>query len=55
MNPPTAWLVPAGTAVWAAWTWARQQSLEREKERERMTRFVQGKRVPCGRDGVADG
>ncbi len=37
MKLPTAWLVPAATAVWAVWTWAHEQSLEREKERERMT------------------
>ena len=34
---PTAWLVPAATAVWAVWTWAHQHSLEREKERQRVT------------------
>jgi len=34
---PTAWLVPAATAVWAVWTWAHEQSLEREKERARIT------------------
>lgn len=37
MRLPTAWLVPAATAVWAVWTWAHEHSLEREKERERMT------------------
>jgi hypothetical protein len=37
MRFPTAWLVPAATAVWAVWTWAHQHSLEREKERERIT------------------
>ncbi len=34
---PTAWLVPAATAVWAVWTWAHQHSLERDKERQRIT------------------
>jgi len=34
---PTAWLVPAATAAWAVWTWAHEQSLEREKERARIT------------------
>ncbi len=34
---PTAWLVPAATAIWAVWTWAHEQSLEREKERARIT------------------
>ncbi len=33
---PTAWLVPAATAVWAVWTWAHEQSLERERERARI-------------------
>lgn len=32
-----AWLVPAATAVWAVLTWAHQHSLEREKERQRIT------------------
>ncbi len=34
---PTAWLVPAATAVWAVLTWAHQNSLERERERQRIT------------------
>ena len=34
---PTAWLIPAATAVWAVWTWAHEQSLAREKERARIT------------------
>jgi len=34
---PTAWLVPVATAAWAVWTWAHEQSLEREKERARIT------------------
>ena len=34
---PTAWLVPAATAAWAVWTWAHEQSLERERERARIT------------------
>ena len=34
---PTAWMVPAATAAWAVWTWAHEQSLEREKERARIT------------------
>ncbi|MGB5198790.1 MAG: hypothetical protein WBN68_10235 [Sedimenticolaceae bacterium] len=34
---PTTWLVPAATAAWAVWTWAHEQSLEREKERARIT------------------
>lgn len=33
---PTAWLIPAATAVWAVWTWAHENSLERARERERM-------------------
>lgn len=33
----TTWLVPAATAAWAIWTWAHQQSLEREKERAKIT------------------
>ena len=34
---PTAWLVPAATAAWAVWTWAHEQSLERERDRARIT------------------
>ncbi len=34
---PTTWLVPAATAAWAVWTWAHEQSLERERERARIT------------------
>ncbi|MGD8958026.1 MAG: hypothetical protein PVJ03_11880 [Chromatiaceae bacterium] len=34
---PTTWLVPAATAAWAVWTWAHEQSLERERERARVT------------------
>jgi hypothetical protein len=30
-------LVPAATAAWAVWTWAHEQSLERERERARVT------------------
>lgn len=37
MRLSTAWLVPAATAIWAVLTWAHQHSLEREKERERIT------------------
>jgi len=37
MRIPTAWLVPAATAIWAVWTWAHEHSLAREKERERIT------------------
>ena len=37
MRFPTTWLVPAATAAWAVWTWAHEQSLEREKERARIT------------------
>lgn len=37
MRFSTAWLVPAATAIWAVLTWAHQHSLEREKERERIT------------------
>ena len=33
----TAWFVPAATAAWAVWTWAHEQSLERERERARIT------------------
>jgi hypothetical protein len=34
---PSTWLVPAATAAWAVWTWAHEQSLERERERARVT------------------
>jgi len=34
---PTAWLVPAATAVWAVGTWAHEYALQREKERARIT------------------
>jgi hypothetical protein len=34
---PTAWLVPAATAVWAVATWAHEHALQREKERQRIT------------------
>jgi hypothetical protein len=34
---PTTWLVPAATAAWAVWTWAHEHSIEREKERARIT------------------
>ena len=37
MNFPTTWFVPAATAAWAVWTWAHEQSLERDKERARIT------------------
>lgn len=37
MRFPTTWLVPAATAAWAVWTWAHEQSLERERERARIT------------------
>lgn len=37
MALPTAWLIPAATAVWAVWTWAHEHALQRERERERMT------------------
>ena len=37
MRFPTTWLVPAATAAWAVWTWAHEQSLERDKERARVT------------------
>ncbi len=33
---PTAWLIPAATAIWAVWTWAHENSLVRARERERM-------------------
>jgi len=34
---PTAWLVPAATAVWAVATWAHEHAQQREKERSRIT------------------
>lgn len=34
---PSAWLVPAATAAWAVWTWAHEQSIARDKERERLS------------------
>jgi hypothetical protein len=34
---PTAWLIPAATAVWAVATWAHEHALQREKERTRIT------------------
>ena len=34
---PATWLVPAATAAWAVWTWAHEHSLQREKERARIT------------------
>ncbi len=37
MRLPTTWLVPAATAVWAIWTWAHEQALLRDKERNRIT------------------
>jgi hypothetical protein len=37
MGFPTAWLVPAATAVWAVATWAHEHALQRDKERSRIT------------------
>jgi hypothetical protein len=34
---PATWLVPAATAAWAVWTWAHEHSLQRQKERARIT------------------
>jgi hypothetical protein len=34
---PSAWLVPAATAAWAVWTWAHEHSLQRERERARIS------------------
>ena len=33
----TTWFVPLATAAWAVWTWAHEHTIEREKERARIT------------------
>ena len=37
MGFPTAWLVPAATAIWAVATWAHEHALQRDKKRARVT------------------